>query len=86
MEERARPYLERDVFITEPDLQLLPAILVLLRPFAIVFPIPESATPRMTLEGYRLHDLAVLDDSLDLRDHQRANAHCRFQLPDVEST
>jgi hypothetical protein len=47
MEERARPYLERDVFITEPDLQLLSPILVLLRPFAIVFPIPESATPRI---------------------------------------
>lgn len=44
----------------EPDLQLLSAVLVLLRPSGIVF----------------FHDLAVLDDALDFGNEERADAHC----------
>lgn len=31
-------YLERNVFAAQPDLQLLPAILVLLWPLGVIFP------------------------------------------------
>jgi len=51
--------LERNVLATHPDLQFLSPILILLWPFTIVF----------------LHDLAGLDDALDLINHEGAYAH-----------
>lgn len=48
------------MLIAQSDLQLLFAILVLLWPSCVVF----------------FHNLAVLDDLLDLRDHQGADTHC----------
>lgn len=52
--------LKGDVLIPQPDFKLLLPILILLRPFRIVF----------------FHDLAVLDDPLDLRNQQGTDAHC----------
>jgi hypothetical protein len=54
-------YLERYLLVPESDFQLLSPILVLLWPFRVVL----------------LHYLAILDDPLDLGDHERADAHCR---------
>ena len=48
------------MLISQPDLELLPAVSVLLRPFRVVF----------------LHNLAIFDDALDLRDHEGADTHC----------
>lgn len=44
---------------SEPNLKFLSAILVLLWPSRIIF----------------LHDLAILDDPLDLRDEERTDTH-----------
>jgi hypothetical protein len=52
-------HLKGDVLIAQPDLKFLFSVFVFLWPFGIVF----------------FHDLAVLDDFLDLRYHQGADAH-----------
>lgn len=82
-------YLERNVFVAQPDLQFLSTILVLLRPFRVIFPVggnrqsargPPVDCTRHTAHGHTvanvLHDLAVLDNALDLLHHQRAHTHC----------
>ena len=51
--------LERNVVVAQPDLQLLAPVLILLRPFCVVF----------------LHDLAGLDNPAYLVDDSGADAH-----------
>jgi len=50
---------EGDVFVSQADLEFLTAVFILLRPFCIIF----------------LHNLGLLDDALDLLDHEGAHAH-----------
>lgn len=66
------------MLVAYPDLQFLSAVLVLLWPLGVVFPIWQSVHRRDCIEVERpsLDNLAVLDDALDLVNHQRANAHC----------
>ena len=52
-------YLETDMLVPQPDLELLAPILVLLGPLGVVL----------------LHDLGRAHDALDLVDHQTGNAH-----------
>lgn len=68
-------YLERNVFIAQPDFQLLSTILVLLRPLRIIFPIGWkrrlAAYDSALLYGdIILHDFALLDDTLDFLNHR----------------
>lgn len=52
-------YLETDMLVSQPYLELLSSILVLLGPLCVVF----------------LHDLGRLDDAPDLLDDERRHAH-----------
>ena len=70
-------YLERNVFVAQPDLQFLPSVLVLLRPSRIIFPVSRQLTvseqpPFRPL----LHDLALFHDALYFLYQKCANAHC----------
>ena len=47
------------MFASNSDLKLLPTIFVLVWPSRVIF----------------LHDLTVLDDALDLGDHERTDTH-----------
>lgn len=69
-------YLKRDVLATQPDLELLTSILVLLRPFGVVLPGIESVSPfRLPDHVNILEDFAFLDNALDLSDQSVAHAH-----------
>jgi len=60
----------------QPYLQLLPSILVLLRPFTVIFPKHCKPIDPFPLESkVSLHYLARFDDTLDFIDHERANTH-----------
>lgn len=70
------------MFASETNFELLTSILVLLRPFGVVFPrmqtrVSETVSGCLNCEDGRnvLEDLAVLDDTLDLLDHGGADAH-----------
>ena len=56
------------------NLQFLSPVLVLLWPFRVVFPIPRCQPYKLhekkVWRWHLLHDLTVLDDALDLLDHQ----------------
>ena len=64
------------MLIAKSDLELLPAVLILLWPLRIVFPRALlSKFAKQEDDQIVLHDFAVLDDSLNLRNHERAHAH-----------
>ena len=64
------------MFATQPDLQFLSTILILLGPFAIIFPEAESVDARLDLVVLSsLHDFAGLDDTFDFSNQNRANTH-----------
>ncbi len=77
-EDTLEPYLKGDVLVPHPDLQLLPTIFVLLGPLSIIFPARRKSVSIQwpTRFGrHQLHDLACLDDTLDLLHQQTAHAH-----------
>lgn len=62
----------------QSDFQFLSSVLILLRPFGVVF--PEGKLARCDADeiadDFVLHNFAVLDDALDLSNQERANTHC----------
>lgn len=62
---------------TQPDLELLTAILVLLWPLRVVFP---GKSQRFTLRPHQMNlpqDLTLFDNTLDLSNKGIADAHCK---------
>ena len=64
------------MLIAKSNLEFLSAIFILLWPLCIVFP-RALLSKFAKQEDYQivLHDFALLDDSLNLRNHERAHAH-----------
>ena len=67
------------MLVAESDLKLLSSVLVLLWPFCVVFPavVVSTGVCLMIFSKDILHDLTLLDDPLDFRDQDGANAHFR---------
>lgn len=64
------------MLIAQSNLKLLPAVLVLLWPLCVVFPVAAlNHAPRLCQYRDLLQNLTFLDDALDLFDHERAYAH-----------
>lgn len=67
---------ERNVLASYPDLELLPPVLVLLRPLRIVFPVQRVLEVNLTRGSSNvLQNFTLLDNDLDLVDEKRAHTH-----------